>query len=220
MSANPRSSPRMTTMFGRRGASAAHAARGAASAAARLAASSAFHTSVLRPDLLALARVARSSSASIVDSVVCRFMGIPSTRLAPRPFGVLGGFKRSALDDRLDPGLADRAHEGPVVGAVLIRVLDREFADRVVEGLPRTHVAGDHRGASDAGMRARQRVGTHARVLPQCRALPVFDDGGHLHIAQLANVHVATVLAARPSDRSGSGSVPRRGPRWTGSAVR
>lgn len=54
--------------------------------------------------------------------------------------------------------VADRLDESAVVAHVLIGVLDRELADRVIEGLPGAHVAGEYRRIAGVGVCARQRL--------------------------------------------------------------
>ena len=82
-----------------------------------------------------------------------------------------------------DPTFSDRLDKRPIIATVLGTVFGRELADRIVEGLTRTHVAGDHRSIAGAGMCAGQGVCTHPRVLSQNPSIPVLDDRGHLHVA-------------------------------------
>src|SRR6185437_12008330 len=62
----------------------------------------------------------------------------------------------SAFNVGFDSMLADRLHKCPVITFVLVGILDREFADRVIEDVARTHVARDHSGIAGAGMRTRE----------------------------------------------------------------
>jgi hypothetical protein len=42
------------------------------------------------------------------------------------------------FNDRLDPFLSDRLDERPVIALVLVGILDRELANRVIKGSTRT----------------------------------------------------------------------------------
>ena len=48
-------------------------------------------------------------------------------------------------------------------------------------------------------MRPRERPTANSRVCPQQVEIPIFDDRAHLHVAQLANVDVASVDSPRPA---------------------
>ena len=109
------------------------------------------------------------------------------------------------VGDRLDSSISDRLGERLVIADGLIRIIHREFADRVVEGPAGAHVAGDNGGIARSRMRLRQRPCARSRLHPQHVEVPPFDEGRHFHIAKLAYVHVETAFGTCPAEEQVAG---------------
>ena len=89
------------------------------------------------------------------------------------------------FDCRFDPSLSDRFHECPMIALGLVGVLHRKLANRVMKGLARTHVSGDHSGVTGPRVCSRERHSAYFRGRPQQIVVPILDNRGELHIAEV-----------------------------------